>query len=281
TGEGDLRRLNDVTLPGEQPQNEVLAPLWARAKIENLMSKDLAGIQRGTPDPAMKEEILGLGLRYRLLTQFTSFVAVEHLRITEGDTVRTVPVPVEMPEGVSHEGVFGRGAMVAGKRMMLGRGTASYGLGGAAMPMRMAAPATARPTAPPPASGRPPRIVEKIADLPNRESDGLAEKKPVDARAQQLARKLAAELHGLAEKVTKEGTGGNLTIGKIQVKAGRVEVRVQLTGLSDEVIEKLTKLGFKELARAKSVKLVIGTIDVAKLEALALLDVVHRVDSST
>jgi len=39
-------------------------------------------------------------------------------------------------------------------------------------------------------------------------------------------------------------------------------------------------LGFKELAQAKSVKLVIGTIDVTKLEALAELDVVHRVDPS-
>ena len=76
--------------PTSEPENEVLASLWARAKVDHLMDKDLAGIQRGKPDPAIKEEILGLGLRYQLLTQFTSFVAVEHLRITEGGQVRTV-----------------------------------------------------------------------------------------------------------------------------------------------------------------------------------------------
>ena len=118
TGEGKFERKIDVTLPDEEPKNEVLASLWARAKVRHLMQKDLAGIQRGTPNPAMKEEILGLGLRYQLLTQFTSFVAVEHLRITEGDTVRTVPVPVEMPEGVSYEGVFGGGQPMAGTALM-------------------------------------------------------------------------------------------------------------------------------------------------------------------
>jgi len=101
TGEGKFERKIDVVLPGEKPDNEVLASLWARAKVDHLMGKNLAGIQRGKPDPAIKEEILGLGLRFQLLTQFTSFVAVEHLRITEGGQARTVAVPVEMPEGVS------------------------------------------------------------------------------------------------------------------------------------------------------------------------------------
>ena len=80
--------------------------------------------------------------------------------------------------------------------------------------------------------------------------------------------------------MAKEGTDGSLTVGKIEVKAGRVEIRVQLTALSDEVLAKLKALGFKELAQAKSVKLVIGTIHVDKLEALAKLDVVRRVDPS-
>ncbi len=66
-------------------------------------------IQRNNPTPAIKEEILGLGLRYRLLTQFTSFVAVEQKRITQDGKLVTVGVPVEMPEGVSYEGVFGAG----------------------------------------------------------------------------------------------------------------------------------------------------------------------------
>jgi hypothetical protein len=92
--------------------------------------------------------------------------------------------------------------------------------------------------------------------------------------------KLAPELRGLAEKVAKQGTDGNLTVGKIEVREGRVEIRVRLTDLSDRVLEALKKLGFQELAQAKSVNLVIGTIHVDKLDALSKLDVVRRVDPS-
>ena len=92
--------------------------------------------------------------------------------------------------------------------------------------------------------------------------------------------KLAPELHGLAEKVAKEGTNGNLTVGKIQVKAGRVEVRVQLAALSDEVLKKLKELGFKELALSNSFKIVMCTIDMKQLEALARLAEVRRVEPS-
>jgi len=114
TGEGPFERKIEVSFPAERPEDEVLAPLWVRAKVAHLMGKDLAGIQQGKPDPAVKEEILGLGLRFDLLTQFTSFVAVEHVKITTGGQARLVPVPVEMPEGVDYEGVFGPMAETAG-----------------------------------------------------------------------------------------------------------------------------------------------------------------------
>ena len=101
------------------------------------------------------------------------------------------------------------------------------------------------------------------------------EKKPIVEQLMKI--KLAAEFQGLAEKVAKEGSNGNLTIGNIRVKDGRVDIRMQLTSTSDEVLAKLKKLGFKELARAKSVKLLIGTIDVRQLEALAKLAEVRRI----
>src|SRR5262249_1603912 len=55
----------------------------------------------------LRETVTQMGLDYRLMTQFTSFVAVEEMTITEGGTPRRVEVPVEMPEGVSRRGVFG------------------------------------------------------------------------------------------------------------------------------------------------------------------------------
>src|SRR6267142_2672600 len=96
-----------VNFPGDEKAHDVLATLWARTKIEHLMSQDWAGMQSGTPSGDLKQQITDLGLNYRLMTQFTSFVAVEEKTITKGGQPITVQVPVEMPDGVSAEGVFG------------------------------------------------------------------------------------------------------------------------------------------------------------------------------
>jgi Ca-activated chloride channel homolog len=96
-----------VELPEVQPQHDVLLTLWARTRIEDLMSQDFNGIQQGTPREELREAITQLGLEYRLMTQFTSFVAVEEAVVTDGGQPRRIDVPVEMPEGVSYEAIFG------------------------------------------------------------------------------------------------------------------------------------------------------------------------------
>src|SRR5215468_6773498 len=96
-----------VELPESQTEHDSLATLWARTRIDDLMSQDYAGIQNDDPQPDVREAITQLGLEYRLMTQFTSFVAVEEMTVTDGGQPRRIDVPVEMPEGVSHEGVFG------------------------------------------------------------------------------------------------------------------------------------------------------------------------------
>src|ERR1043165_2913186 len=96
-----------VELPDAEARHDVLATLWARTKIDEMMSRDYTGTQYGVPRADVKEEVTQLGMDYRLMTQFTSFVAVEEMTITDGGQPRRVDVPVEMPEGVSHDGVFG------------------------------------------------------------------------------------------------------------------------------------------------------------------------------
>ncbi len=97
-----------VTLPASEPRHDVLASLWARTRIDDLMGRDYNGMQAGTTRTDIRDAITRLGLDYRLMTQFTSFVAVEEMTVTEGGQPRRVEVPVEMPEGVSYEGVFGK-----------------------------------------------------------------------------------------------------------------------------------------------------------------------------
>src|ERR1035441_2383396 len=103
----DFTREIRVNLPASQPENAQLATLWARRRVEDLMSQDFAGLQRGAMRDDLKQQITQLGIDYRLMTPFTSFVAVEDKVVTEGGAPRRVEVPVEMPDGMSYEGVFG------------------------------------------------------------------------------------------------------------------------------------------------------------------------------
>jgi Ca-activated chloride channel family protein len=96
-----------VSLSSRAVSGGILSSFWARGKIDDLMSQDWAGLQRGNVRPQIQKEITELGLNYKLLTQFTSFVAVEERVVTTGGKPQRVEVPVEMPEGVSYEGVFG------------------------------------------------------------------------------------------------------------------------------------------------------------------------------
>jgi Ca-activated chloride channel family protein len=98
-----------VDLPASQPKHDVLATLWARTRIDML-----------SHEQNNREEITQLGLDYRLMTPFTSFVAVEETIVTEGGKPRRVEVPVEIPEGVSYEGVFGNEVHVAAAGKMRG-----------------------------------------------------------------------------------------------------------------------------------------------------------------
>ena len=97
-----------VNFPASEPNHDTLATLWARTRIDDLMSQDYAGVQNGNAKAEVKDTITNLGIEYRLMTQFTSFVAVEERVVTDGGQPRRIEVPVEMPEGVSREGVFGQ-----------------------------------------------------------------------------------------------------------------------------------------------------------------------------
>lgn len=117
-----------VTLPAQGRENSVLASLWARSQIEDLMSQDWMGAQMGRMRPDLRQEITQLGLDYRLLTQFTSFVAVEDRVVNVNGAPKTVQVPVEMPAGMDYNGVFGGGR----DRLDLARGQNAVVVGGLA-----------------------------------------------------------------------------------------------------------------------------------------------------
>ncbi len=92
-----------VKLPENQPENALMATVWARSRVKELMLEQ----SRGGDQEALQGQITELGLNYRILTQWTSFVAVEETVVNEGGEQKTLLQPVELPEGVDYAGVFG------------------------------------------------------------------------------------------------------------------------------------------------------------------------------
>jgi Ca-activated chloride channel family protein len=232
-------------------QHDALASLWARAKVKDLMMQDYAAVQRGDAPEQMRHEITALGVEFRLMTQFTSFVAVEEMTVTVAGKLVTIAVPVEMPAGVSYEGVFGQKAAAT----LPSAPPSAHGFSGALTLQRQASPSATMP-----------RAEELSADRGYREDE-----------AKQRLSKLAASLRRLAEQVAREGNNGTLTVDNLRVLDYRVDVMVYLRDTSDATLEALQELGLVKTGESKTIRLVIGSIDVRQLEKLAQLETVLRV----
>lgn len=94
----------EATLPVDRFTTEASLPalrnLWARHRIAQL--GDEYTLQ---PTDPVREAITGLGLRYALLTPFTSFVAVDEIIRRKDGEVRQVKQPLPLPEGVADTAV--------------------------------------------------------------------------------------------------------------------------------------------------------------------------------
>ncbi len=237
-----FERSVEVDFSGRAEDHPVVATLWARTKIDALMQRDFAGIQNGAAEPEIEREITALGLRYRLMTQFTSFVAVEERTVTAGGRPRVVQVPVEMPAGVSYEGVFGDrqerdvAQVVAKSRRQL---APSIGLS-----------AVNRVDAPP--APRPAGAVE-----------GRINREPTDQKELEAAAAL--------EKL-------DATLRALIGQSGRkVTVEVWLSEPSAAALEALRKLGFEVSKGTLVSKILIGKIPVENLQQLSRLEQVRFV----
>lgn len=96
-----------LDLPAKKASGSALASIWAREKIAGLEDSDWQGVLSGNPNPDIKERIIQTALDYRLMTKYTSFVAVQQKIVNPGGAQETKDVPVEMAEGVEYGGIFG------------------------------------------------------------------------------------------------------------------------------------------------------------------------------
>ncbi|HEY0546960.1 MAG TPA: VIT and VWA domain-containing protein [Pyrinomonadaceae bacterium] len=276
-----------VEFPDNETRHDVLATLWARTRIDDLMSQDWSGMQQGAPKPEVQETITQLGLEYRLMTQFTSFVAVEEMTVTDGGQPRKIEVPVELPEGVSREGVFGEKDEETGASNFNLRNNPQPAVLSKSVSVNRKNKMIRRPAkeAPPPkgrsgggaGNGQGAGMMANAnvsADMTvDDRSDGPARLSPKERKEQELLAKLHPSIAALIERIKNKKARAGADEAKF-VRDNKAEIQIWLTDKSTPVLEELKKLGFEIVLDPQSAKLVIGRIPLDKLAALAELKTV-------
>ncbi len=254
-----------VDFPRSEPQFDVLATLWARTRIDDLMGDDYEGIQRGNARTDIREQITQLGLQYRLMTQFTSFVAVEEVTITDGGQPRRIEVPVEMPQGVSYEGVFGDNLALT-----------------KAVPMSVRTSSFAKSAAPQAQLGTAGGVLGGVL-REAREADAAAigrPSSPEEQKRQQLLSKLDPSIVSVIERLKNKNSRPSVEEARF-VKNGKAEIQIWLNKKSPEVLAQLKRLGFELVAEPKTANLLIGRLPIEKLAELVEIKDVRYVAAQT
>jgi len=115
---GRVGKIHVSARAGTEPYEETIAfdaskasfhpgitTLWARQRVEDMM--DDWRHADGKEQSKIRASIIAHAIQYRLVTRFTSLIAVEQIVVNDGGQSSRVPVPTELPAGWKMEGVFG------------------------------------------------------------------------------------------------------------------------------------------------------------------------------
>jgi Ca-activated chloride channel family protein len=98
----------DQTIPldtGTAVFHPGITTVWARQKVEELMDDWQKADEAGQQE--IRNNVIAHAIRYRLVTKFTSLVAVEETIVNPGGQSSTAAVPGELPAGWQMEGIWG------------------------------------------------------------------------------------------------------------------------------------------------------------------------------
>ena len=82
-----------------------ITTVWARQKVDELIDRWRVADETGQGN--LRSEVIAHAIQYRLVTRFTSLVAVEEVVVNPGGESAKVAVPSELPAGMQMESVFG------------------------------------------------------------------------------------------------------------------------------------------------------------------------------
>ena len=279
-GTGDFSRTVPVDFSSAHAKNAALEKIWARNKVEDLMSQDWSGIQSG--NSKYKADIIKIGLEHSLATQYTSFVAVEERTVVKDGKPVRIEVPVELPEGVSPLAVPGGNGQMVQYGYLSRAKVASGVVGGVAAGSFSVQPSATPP--PPPSPGYfPSTTVDVRAEAPTVETTTaqVAHVSPAktdkDAQLKQAQSKLSPEL--LAIYRCAVSRGATAATNGCKATPAELKVTVYLTQAQAGLEQRLASAGFKVISGSGS-KQLVGTIAPAKLTQLAQIAEVKSISPS-
>lgn len=98
----------EVMLPPASQPEPAIARLWARARLDDLLTQEAAGVKG-----LARDLIINLALKHRLVTPYTAFFARDEEVVgAEGVRPRLIVVSQPLPPGLRLEGFFGRGELM-------------------------------------------------------------------------------------------------------------------------------------------------------------------------
>lgn len=133
-GGHEWSRVVSIDLPKGSADGNPVSSLWARTRLSELKSESYTAAAFGKKQD-VSEQMTQIALDHRLMSEYTSFVAVDSAVSNTSGQLTSVQVPVDMPQGVSMGAnsnfVLQSGSVVMAAPASLGK-SAGGGFGGMA-----------------------------------------------------------------------------------------------------------------------------------------------------
>ncbi|HPZ08752.1 MAG TPA: VIT domain-containing protein [Candidatus Eremiobacteraeota bacterium] len=101
---GEFNQDFSVELPEKSEDHPILETIWARKRIESLLDRER---EKPKEKFSIRDEIIGLAMKYNLMSPYTSLVAVEKIEGEEGEKEKKeiirIDVPSILPEGLNYD----------------------------------------------------------------------------------------------------------------------------------------------------------------------------------
>jgi Ca-activated chloride channel homolog len=88
--------------PQTGKHHSAIAPLWAQRKINDLTNNYFSSLR----NPTTKQKVIDICMDFTLMSEFTSFVAVEEQIVNPNGNLHTFALPTELPEGWDFDKIF-------------------------------------------------------------------------------------------------------------------------------------------------------------------------------